>query len=46
VARNISLESPHHPSDTGQDMESIGHVVPKLFHFKWFQTSQKSSYRT
>ena len=34
VARSISLESSHHPSHTGQEMESIGHVVPKLLHFK------------
>ena len=34
VARNISLESPHHPSHTGQEMRSIGHVVPKLLQFK------------
>ncbi len=34
AARNISLESSHHPTDTGQEMESVGHVVPKLFHSK------------
>jgi hypothetical protein len=34
VTCNISLESPHYHSHTGQEMESIRHVVPKLLHIK------------
>jgi hypothetical protein len=30
AAPDVSLESPHHPAHTGQEMGSIGHVVPNL----------------
>jgi hypothetical protein len=42
VACHISLESPHHPSHTGQEMGTIGHVVKSYSTLSDFEMVKKS----